>query len=105
MVEGAKDVEDGIQKAKHLQSRSKKWFLATQLFIFLAGFPLIICFIGVTSAFFAAVEFDMLHVQISLVAFALSAILFCPVALFCFLRWMAARGEYKKLASSLHMSS
>lgn len=88
-------------EADELRRKSRKWFIASQIFMLLAGSPLVLAFVGSGVSFLRGSENSFAWAGFSFFAGVLATLvtmtLFCPFAFYCIYKCYQARKSIEVL--------
>jgi prolipoprotein diacylglyceryltransferase len=82
-------------EADEYRRQSRKWFISSQIFMLLAGSPLVLAVIGSVVSFFSGSENSLAWAGFSffggVIATFVTMIIFCPFAFYCIYRFYKSR--------------
>jgi uncharacterized BrkB/YihY/UPF0761 family membrane protein len=88
-------------EADDCRRKSRKWFISSQIFMLLAGSPLLLAILGAAVSFFSGSENAVIWAGASffggVFATFVTMIIFCPFAFYCIYRFFKARKEIEAL--------
>ncbi len=88
-------------EADQLRRKSRKWFIWSQVFMLLAGSPLLLSLIGVLVSIFSGSESTLAWAGLSffggMFATLVTMIIFCPFAFYCIYRFYKSRKSIEAL--------
>jgi len=90
-------------EADEIRRVSRKWFVASQIFMLLACSPLILAFIGILISLFSGSENAWAWAGMSFIggimATFITMIIFCPFAFYCIYRFYKLRKSIEALVA------